>query len=174
MSGSFVFERDDKNVGQMVFCDFDFTATWFDPVTGTLYCASGENGDIYEWDKLDQPPYTLEWKSKVIKTKDFLNLGAARVIADYASNVAGVSQQWGAFGATVAWEAAHTPWAGSNPVTFKLWADKQLVFTIALSDDKLFRLPTGYRTDTFEFSVTSNVRVRAVHLSETPLGLKEA
>jgi hypothetical protein len=161
MSGSFVFERDDKNVGQMVFCDFDFTATWFDPVTGTLYCASGENGDIYEWDKLDQPPYTMEWKS-------------ARVIADYAASPAGVSQQWGSFGALVTWELAHTPWAGSLPVTFKMWADKQLIFTIALSDDKMFRLPTGYRTDTFEFSVTSNVRVRAVHLSETPLGLKEA
>lgn len=173
MSGSFVFERDDKNIGQMVFCDFDFTAAWFDPLTGTLYCAAGENGDIYEWDQLDQPPYTVEWKSKVIKTKDMINLGAARVIADYA-DVAGTALQWGAFGATVAWEDAHTLWAGSNPVTFKLWADKQLIFTIALSDDKLFRLPTGYRTDTFEFSVTGNVRVRAVHLSETPLGLKEA
>lgn len=173
MSGSFVFERDEKSVGQMVFCDFDFTATWFDPLTGTLYCASGENGDIYEWDILDQPPYAVEWKSKVIKTKDMINLGAARVVADYA-DATGTTQQWGAFGPTVTWGDANIPWAGSTPVTFQLWADKELIFTIALSDDKLFRLPTGYRSDTFEFSVIGNVRVRAVHLAETPLGLKEA
>lgn len=173
MSGSFVFERDEKNIGQMVFCDFDFTAVWFDPLSGTLFCASGENGDIYEWDKLDQPPYIMEWKSKVIKTKDMINLGAARVIADYAA-ATGVSPQWGAFGAAVTWGGAAIPWAGSLPVSFTLWADKQQIFTIALSNDKMFRLPTGYRTDTFEFSVQGNVRIRAVHLAETPLGLKEA
>lgn len=172
MSGSFVFERDDKNVGQMVFCDFDFTAAWFDPVTGTLYCASGESGDIYEWDKLDQPPYTVEWKSKVIKTKDFINLGAARVIADYAGTGGTGTVNWDA--ADEEWNLTDLAWSGLDNVTFKLWVDKELIFTTILSDDKMFRLPTGYRSDTFEFSVTGNVRIRAVHLAETPLGLKEA
>lgn len=172
MSGSFVFERDDKNVGQMVFCDFDFTAAWFDPYSGTLYCAAGENGDIYEWDKLDQPRYTVEWKSKVIKTKDYINLGAARVIADYAGVAGEGTSTWDAAAET--WDGTDLTWSGLDNVTFKLWADKQLIFSAVLSDDKIFRLPTGYRSDTFEFSVTGNVRIRAVHLAETPLGLKEA
>jgi len=172
MSGSFVFEKDDKNVGQMVFCDFDFTAAWFDSLTGTLYCASGSNGDIYEWDKLDQPPYTLEWKSKVIKTKDYINLGAARVVADYAGSAGQGTTQWDT--AAVNWDAAALQWSGLDNVTFKLWADKELIFTAVLSDDKIFRMPSGYRSDTFEFSVSGNVRIRAVHLAETPLGLKEA
>lgn len=172
MSGSFVFEKDDKNVGQMVFCDFDFTAAWFDSLTGTLYCAAGETGDIYEWDKLDQPPYTVEWKSKVIKTKDFINLGAARVIADYAGSTGAGTSTWDTVAET--WDGTDLVWSGLDNVTFKLWADKQLIFTAVLSDDKMFRMPTGYRSDTFEFSVSGNVRIRAVHLAETPLGLKEA
>lgn len=171
MAGSFVFERDDKNAGQMVFCDFDFTAAWFDSLTGTLYCVSGDNGDIYEWDKLDQPPYTVEWKSKVIKTKDFINLGAARVVADYAGG-SQITAIWNEI--TDQWQACQLSWAGNDNVTFKLWADKELIFTTTLSNDKMFRLPTGYRTDTFEFSVSGNVRIRAVHLAETPLGLKDA
>lgn len=174
MSGSFVFEKDEKSAGQMVFCDFDFTAAWFDPVTGTLYCAAGGSGDIYEWDKLDQPPYTMEWKSKVIKTKDMINLGAARVVADYGSAIdAGPSlANWE--DAAVLWDDNDYSWITVDGVTFNLWADKELIFSTLLTDSKMFRLPTGYRTDTFEFSVIGNVRVRAVHLAETPLGLKEA
>jgi hypothetical protein len=37
-----------------------------------------------------------------------------------------------------------------------------------------FRLPTGYRSDTFEVAVEGDIRVRAIHLGETPLSLKDA
>jgi len=148
MSESFVFERgDEKSIGKMVFCDFPFTAAYFDSLTGTLYVASGVAGEIFQWDDLTQLPYTIEWKSKVIVTKEFINLGAARVIADYVEG---------------------------SPITFKLWADKELIFTTELTDGKMFRLPTGYRSDTFEFSVEGKLRVRAVHLAETPSELRTA
>ena len=172
MSGSFVFEKEDKGGGQMVFCDFDFTAAWYDAIAGKLYCVSGLSGDIYEWDDLTQPPSTVEWKSKVIKTKDYINLGAARVIADYGLAAPATTLTWAE--AITAWEDTTFSWSGTTDVTFKLWVDKQLIFTQQLSDDRMFRLPTGYRSDTFEFSVEGNVRIRAVHLAETPLGLKDA
>jgi len=173
MSGSFVFERgDEKSVGQMVFCDFPFSAAWFDSLTGILYVASGETGDIYQWDDLTQPPYTQEWKSKVIVTKDYINLGAARVVADYGGAIAPADANWEDVEGN--WEDTDLTWSSGDTLTFKLWADKQLIFTTELTDSKIFRLPTGYRSDTFEFSVEGNIRVRAVHLAETPLGLKEA
>jgi hypothetical protein len=56
-------------------------------------------------------------------------------------------------------------------VQFQLFVDKGLIFTTQVVNDDAFRLPTGYRSDTFEVRVTGNTRIRAVHLGETPWGL---
>lgn len=167
-TGAIVFERDDKVGGFFVDCTYTFTAAHYEPVSGRLFYVSGTNGDIYEWDNLNQPDSTQEWKSKVIVTKDFMNLGAARVIADYqdlTANWEAVSTNWNSY--TELWNSA-------DQVTFKLWVDKQLLTTVTLSDDKLFRLPAGYKTDTYEVGVEGNVRIRSIHLAETPSGLQGA
>lgn len=165
--GSFVFEQDAKVGGFFVDAAPTFSASWYDAQSGKLYYSTGLLGDVYEWDDLAQPASTMEWKSKVFKTKDMINLGAARVVADYSL----LTSTWDA--TTITWESALTNWNNSNPVTFKLWVDKQLLFTTTLTDANGFRLPTGYRTDTFEVGVEGNVRVRAIHLAETMLGLRE-
>lgn len=165
--GSFVFEQDTKVGGFFVDTLPIFTASWYDTFTGKLYYCSGTLGDVYEWDDLSQPALTMEWKSKVIITKDMLNLGAARVVADYRT----VTTTWDS--ETRLWNNALTNWDNADGITFKLWVDKQLIFTTTVNDVDGFRLPTGYRTDTFEIGLESNVRVRAVHLAETMLGLRE-
>ena len=167
-TGGFAFEPDKTIGGQFVDLDFTYTASWYDPVEGRLFCVTGTNGDVYEWDNLNQPALTQEWKSKVIKTTDMINLGAARVIADYAE----ATTTWDA--ASQQWQANTSPWAGVDNITFKLWVDKQLLMTTVVEDINVFRLPTGYRSDTFEVGVEGDVRVRAIHLGETPLSLKEA
>jgi hypothetical protein len=166
-TGAFVFEQDTKVGGFFVDCDYSFSASFYDSIDGIVFYVSGTNGDIFEWDNLSQPPVTQEWKSKVIVTKDMINLGAARVVADYAA----VTQTWDT--EVQLWNLALVNWDKPDDITFKLWVDKQLVFTTALNNSGTFRLPTGYRTDTFEVSVEGNIRVRAIHLAETPLGLRE-
>ena len=166
-TGSFVFEQDAKVGGFFVDTGPVFTASWYDTQTGKLYYVSGTLGDVYEWDDLAQPALTMEWKSKVIITKDMLNLGAARVIADYAT----VTNTWDT--ETVVWNSALTNWNNADEITFRLWVNKELIFTTTVNDVDGFRLPTGYRTDTFEVGVEGNVRVRAIHLAETMLGLRE-
>lgn len=166
--GGFAFEPDKTIGGQFVDLDFSYTASWYDPVEGRLFCVSGTEGDIYEWDNLDQPALTQEWKSKVIKTPDMINLGAARVIADYSE----VTAVWDA--ETREWQEDTSPWSTSDDITFKLWVDKALIYTGTIEDMGTFRLPTGYRSDTFEVGVEGNIRVRAIHLGETPLSLKDA
>ena len=166
-TGSFVFEQDAKVGGFFVDTASVFTASWYDTQTGRLYYVSGTLGDIYEWDDLSQPALTMDWKSKVIVTKDMLNLGAARVIADYSA----VTTTWDT--EVQLWNAALTNWDLADEITFYLWVDKQLVLTTTVTDVNGFRLPTGYRTDTFEVGVGGNVRVRAIHLAETMLGLRE-
>ena len=166
-TGAFVFEQDSKVGGFFVDCDYTFTASWYDAVDGIVYYVSGTNGDIYHWDDLAQPAVTQQWKSKVIVTKDMLNLGAARVIADYAV----VTATWDT--EVQLWNAVLTNWNTSDQVTFRMWVDKQLIFTTTINDTDAFRLPTGYRTDTFEVGVEGNVRIRAIHLAETVFGLRE-
>jgi hypothetical protein len=63
---------------------------------------------------------------------------------------------------------------GVLPITFRLWVDKQLAFQATVSSGDVFRLPTGYRSDTFEVGVSGSARVRAIHLGETPFGLRTA
>ena len=167
-AGGFAFEPDKNIGGQFVDLDFTYTASWYDPIGGQLFCVTGTNGDVYEWDNLSQPALTQEWKSKVIKTPDMINLGAARVIADFVE----VTTTWDSNAAQ--WQDDTSPWATANNITFKLWVDKQLLLTTTVTDMNTFRLPTGYRSDTFEVGVEGDIRVRAIHLGETPLSLKEA
>jgi len=216
-SRSFIFERDDKIGGYFVNIQYTFNAAWSDPETGTMYYVSGSNGEIFEWDNEDQILSPLEWKSKTIITKDYLNLGAARVIADYQTPDAEAANIT-AFNATVP-ALNNAVWAksiqlaplngptdyldagvrdenigtlnaypingdaqttnlkdvsGVLPVTFKLFADKTLIFQATVSSDEIFRLPTGYRSDTFEVGVSGSSRIRSIHFGETPYGLRTA
>lgn len=167
-NGGFIFEQDQKIGGFFVTTDTKFTASWYDSVGGAVYFVTGTNGDIYRWDDLSQPAQTQTWKSKVIVTKDMINLGAARVVADYSQ----LTTLWEL--TDVRWETDTEIWNAVDGLTFRLWIDKELIYQTVLLDSGTFRLPTGYRTDTFEIGVEGNIRVRAVHMAETPFGLRTA
>lgn len=166
--GGFRFEPDTNTGGTFVDLDLEFSAAAYEPRAGKAFYATGADGDILEFDAIDQPALIYEWKSKTLITTDMLNLGAARVIADYGTP----SVTWDEV--TDTWDATVLMWVASADLIFRMWADKELIFERVIADKKVFRLPTGYRTDTFEVGVEGDVRVRAIHLAETPLGLKDA
>jgi hypothetical protein len=168
-TGSFFFRRTEGGAaaGDIIEQSPIFTATWYDAASGYLYYVSGTNGDIFRWDDPAQPSLTYTWKSKVFVTQTPFNMGAARVVADYGA--AGDTPLWGEYDAL--WGAADLEWFVTEPVAFRLYADKQLVFATERTSSDVFRLPSGYKTDTYEFEVESSIRIRAVHLGETPLSL---
>ena len=213
-AGSFIFEQDARIGGYFVSVDYTFSAAYADPDTNNFYFISGQQGDLFEWDKGTEPLAPLEWKSKTITTKDYLNLGAARVIADYATPDSQTNALLAAnalvptINATV-WAnniqigTVNGPTANANnativelgtlnsapmhednltsylqdvpgalPVTFRFWVNKVLVYENTISSDNIFRLPTGYRSDTFEVGVAGSARIRSIHLGETPFGLR--
>ena len=168
-TGSFFYRRsqDGQTPGDFVDHELTFTATWFDPLTGALYYTTGDDGDIVRWDDPAQPNADFAWKSKVFISQVPFNMGAARVVADYAG--VAVSPIWGDY--DVEWGSADVDWFVSEPITFKLYANKNLVLTTTRSNSDVFRLPAGYKTDTYEVEVDGTIRVRAIHLGETPSSL---
>jgi len=207
-TGSFIFERDERIGGFFVQIRYRFTAAYQDTLTNTFYYIGDTSGTIYEWDNETQPLSPLEWKSKAIITKDYINLGAARVIADYdipnsekdvidaynatvpgyntgiwAANtqLGTINGPLGVFGGLNSFELNGDPltrdllpYSDKFPVTFRLWANKELVFQGTILSSDIFRLPTGYRSDTFEVAVSGSARVRSIHIGETPFGLRTA
>jgi hypothetical protein len=100
--------------------------------------------------------------------REFTNVGAARVVADY-TGLPG-SPLWDSVDEN--WEAVDGTWDAVDPITFRFYVNKNLIFTTTLSNSNVFRLPAGYKSDTFEVALDSFVRVRAVHLADTPSGLR--
>lgn len=147
--------------------DFTFSAAWYDSDTNNLYTVSGLNGDIYRWDDRNQPNMTCRWRSKVFVTAAPVNLGAARVVADYDGQ--SESPLWEEDADL--WNLSETYWDGGAALTFNLYVNKQLIFTTTRTDSGVFRLPAGYKSDTFEVEVLAPMRVRSIHVAETPLGL---
>jgi hypothetical protein len=220
--GAFVFERDEKVGGFFVNISDTYTAAWLDSVDDSFYYIRDTTGDVYKWDDSTQPLLDMEWKSKVIVTKDFINLGAARVIADFttpSSEVLAIinfNASVGTFNTAVWIVSAQLgtmngptdyvdtvdinndgsinsgdfliPGTGtingdkltknlrvvstSGSIVFKLYRDKTLIHTSTVISTLPFRLPSGYKSDTFEFSVAGGARVRAIHIGETVYGLR--
>jgi hypothetical protein len=147
--------------------DFAFSAAWYDARDHALFVALGEDGDVYRIDDLTQPAMTIRWRSKVFVTPMPVNLGAARVVADYDGE--GESPLWEDIEET--WETADFLWNGGSSITFNLYVNKQLIFTTERTDSGIFRLPAGYKSDTFEVEVLSALRVRSIHIGDTPISL---
>lgn len=143
-TGAFVFEPNEQG-GTFITHDEVFTALWYNSRDDELYFTKANDANVYRWDNPAQSPLTMEWKSKTFLLEDYVNFGAARIKADFT--------------------------VGTS-VIFRMYVNKQLVFTHTVTNDLPFRLPTGYRADTFEFGVETNIRLRAIHVAETVSGLK--
>ena len=149
--------------------DFTFTAAWHDKRTGRLYLVSGTAGDIYQWDAAGQPPLDMRWRSKRFVLPDPVNMGAARVVAEYGTSLG--SPFWDDIDTT--WETTDIFWDQADPLTFRLYANEAPVMVTTCGGSDVFRLPAGYKTDTYEVEVEGSVRVRSIHLGETPSSLRK-
>lgn len=190
---TFMFERNDEVGGHLVQTDIKFTAAHYAAIDDAFFYAF--EGKVYEWNSPNAGYTAVGWKSKVFTVKQPVNLGAARVIADYGGDDSGLLAEnavilaanaalvaTGDVGGDMGADDMGELQVGASRlqdtreadafVVFKLYAGKQLVFSATRTSDDLFRLPTGYRSDTFEVEVSNNVRVRAIHIAETPAGLK--
>jgi hypothetical protein len=82
-AGTFIFEKDEHTGGFLTETTQSFTAVFYNPNTAKMYFAFGAPSTMYLWDDPTQKFSSFEWKSKIIRTQDYMNLGAARVIANF-------------------------------------------------------------------------------------------
>lgn len=167
LTGSFVYAYEAQSGGEYVDCDATFTAAYNDAKSGAVYLAIGTAGDIYQWDNPSQPTQDMTWKSKVMLAQTYSNLGAARIRADWDDLSEIISESEDII--------SESEQIISAPVglTFTLYADGVQVYQSEVYNDDVFRLPRGYKADKYEFEITGDLRVKAVHLGQKPLSLKE-
>lgn len=185
----------------LVSVDVPAFALYTDDSTSEFY-VSDEDG-IKIWDDADSYPLTLSWRSKDFVTPQPVNFGAAKVEFDTAIEqstrdaiLAGIAAAEAANAAllltgdvngsinsygfnsnvisgTDLQNIPDNPPA--NQVTFILRKNyEELVISRVVSDNKAFRLPAGYKADTFSIEVLGQCRVREIRIAETMDGLRNA
>ncbi len=127
---------------------FDQTATAFhtDTITGEHLFASGTTVKLF--DDTTQTPLTYTWQSKMFVMPHPLNFGAARINFDPAV---------------------------TNPsVTFTVYSDNDITttgmvqrFTKVITSRTPFRLPAGFKSYRWQFSVVGTDLVKSIELAET-------
>lgn len=96
------------------------------------------NGYINAWDSHATNYLAYTWRSKVFETPKQMNFAWAQVLV-----------------------------TDDKPVTFNLYADGIIKYTIAITDDKPFRLPSGYKSKYWEVELTGTGSVRSVLMAES-------
>jgi hypothetical protein len=95
------------------------------------------DGNISRWDDNNASFLPYTWKSKIFETPKHLNFAWAQVLV-----------------------------TDNRPVTLKVYAGKELKYTHAVTDDKPFRLPSGFKSKFWEVELIGTASVRAVLLAE--------
>lgn len=187
---------DKSELATEVMVNANVTAFYGDPTTGKLYAVI--NDQIHEWDADPGLRMTSDWLSREITFPKPVNIGAAKVDADFAMTPADIAAAQAAFQAAVNANAALiaagtaggelgddelddfelngdgmalVPPVAWDSLTYQLYVDGALKFSKTLTDSKGFRLPAGYKSDSAAHRVSGNVVVKAIVYAETMKGL---
>lgn len=198
-SGMFIYD----STGQMTYkSSLEVTAMFTDPPTGKLYFVHEDL--IKEWDANVFSRLPFEWWSRDFVVATPVNLGAARIEADFTSSSAEVDAHDAAVlaqetlnqgyitantnrGSSNGWSINAYSVNGSRviateligdgatrSVTLELYAGNEVVASKAVTSTRTFRLPAGRKYDVFSVRLLGNVPVDAVVIGDTADALREA
>lgn len=179
---------------------FDATEIHGDMTNGHLYYANGV--DIYEFDPVDGYALDQDWQSKEIVLPAPQNLGAGKITfvqaidpAQATAIAAEIAAIEAANAALIAAGSVHGAWNDApydtiafngsdietppdappeNTVNFQLYAGGALKASRTIRNNKIFRLPSGYKADTVSVRVQSQCKVKSIELGQTPQSLAQA
>jgi hypothetical protein len=190
---------DKAEFAQVVTANSVATAMWGDPRNGKLYVVIGDA--IHEWDADAGQRMSMDWFSKDHVFAAPLNLGAAKVDSDFNMTSDEIAAAQAASDIQEALNAAliaaldvegsvdaysvngmalngskikALPTVSWDSLTFQLFVNGQLKYAKTLTDSTPFRLPAGYKHDTYAFRVAGNVTVKSIVVADTMKALKAA
>lgn len=117
------------------------------------------NGNLYEWLAPDALPARWRWRSKEMALPKPINLSCFRIYFD--DPVPGVEIEPGE-----GWAHLRV-WAwlvGESATAARVLVYDQPV----MQANQVYNLPSGYKTDVYQFEIEGSVRVRALHLATNP------
>jgi hypothetical protein len=187
--------------GILVAADVQTYALYADAATSEVFVSDADG--IKTWDDADSYPLNGSWRSKDFVLPAPVNFGAAKIEFDNAIDDATQSAINAAIAAAVAANAAMMATGNiggsinsmaynagmvsgteltavpddppSNQVTFILRKNMdEVVMTRVVSSNRGFRLPSGYKADTFSVEVLGQCRIREIRLAETMDSLRGA
>lgn len=192
VGGAVIIDRE-NNIGGQVSDDRYFSGGHFDVTTASLFLI--QNNKVYEWDGDTANREIMNWKSAKVILPAPMNLGAARVEAEFAYTAAEVAA---INAAAAAAQAANDALLGDETIdaditsfgindlelngddafqdglgavdqqnfTFHLYVNGVLKFTKPVLATGSFRLPEGYKSDDIEWLLSGNGIVHRVQLAE--------
>jgi hypothetical protein len=199
--GSFVFQHMSDRVPLFVDADIVWTAAYSDLTTGFFYYAYNgglyqwdessmpySNMDWWSKDYVFDKPVNFG-AAKLEATFSDGGSNQAQIIAANALLLAGMGNPQspgykatdavlGYIGDTdvgvmeVAMDGFSTFTGTVQSVQFTLYTDGSIRFSKTIYDNKVFRLPVGYKSDRQSFRVSGQVRVHAILVAETPSALE--
>lgn len=187
---------DKSEPASMFGANYDVEEFWTDPLSGRLYMI--RDGVLEEWSGDVGLRDLYDWWSKEIVLPRPVNLGAAKLDADFSMTDAEIAaaaaaieaaivgnqalidagQTYGALGEHVLGDyeiggdaMADIPPESFDQLQFNLYVDNKLRFTKVVTSTRGFKLPDGYKADAFSVRISGNVRVNAIVVAETMQGL---
>lgn len=196
----FIFDR--AGEATISHSDWLLNGMWCDPQTGKLYVL--HSNVIKQWDSDTSTRMTVTWQSKEFIVPTPINLGAAKVEADFASTAAEAAARAAALAAQA---AANTTNIAANATggsfngrsintyslngssvlpaslvgdgsirqaTFEIYDEGALFFSKTVGTSDLFRLPGGRKYDKFSVRVVSTVPINSILIGPTADSLRGA
>lgn len=188
------------NDGTLSEAHFRADELYADNDSGTLYFT--ETNNVWEFDPPTGVPMQQSWKSAAIPLPKPDNMGAAKISFDLAIDPADAAAQIAARDAVIAvnapmlatgqvrgaWNtAAHNvrrynasllqavpELPASNNAGFTLYSNGKVVFSRTITDERVFRLPSGFKTDEIAVEVFSQCRINAVEIGSTAQALSQS
>lgn len=185
----------------LVTADVTTYALYADESTSELFVSDADG--IKAWDDADSFPLFASWRSKEFVLPAPVNLGAAKIEFDVVIDPATQAAIAAAIDAAVTTNAAMLATGNvfgsinnfgynenevhgtsltdipesppANIVTFILRKhQEEIVVSRVVENNRMFRLPDGYKSDVYSIEVLSQCRVREIRVAETPDGLRQA
>lgn len=195
--GAMILDRNNQAT-PLTMSNVSSTATFVDPDTANLYLII--NNEICQWEGYTLQTMPYEWKSKRFIFTAPANMGAIEIDADFYNPedikrfeelqqqirqdnidlfIAGTPLK-GALNQSTIDEfqingsiLQNVPnLVGSRYVLVSLYCDDRLIYTGQYTNRGVYRLPSGFKGQTFELRIAGNIELRYVKVAETVKELK--